>query len=172
MARTADDVLEHYGVKGMKWGVRKDRQSVSDRVAAYKKKRSAPTKVTVSKGGGKTRVSATGGKNQKTTADAQRTAVIKQKAKASSTDVLSNKELEAAIKRMDLERRFNQLSPKQESAGKQIANIILSQIGMKEASAIGAGVTAATGNPVAGTATTVALAVAGKKQPEGKKKKK
>lgn len=94
-----DDFLEHYGVKGMKWGVRRDRGPA------------VRTKVRTTQEPGR-KVKATGGTGQKAHPDAVRAAVQKQKAKASTTDALSNKELKALINRMQMEQQYNQMRPK------------------------------------------------------------
>lgn len=68
--------LEHYGVKGMKWGKRKQKIAVAR------------------------------------SADFKEVAGIKTKAKETRVSSLSNKELQTAITRMNLEKQFNQLNPK------------------------------------------------------------
>lgn len=151
-----DNFLKHYGVKGMKWGVRRKR---------------TPTKVQVATRPGK-RVQTSGGKYQKTSNDAVRAAIIKQKASKSTTDSLSNKQLQEAINRMNLERQFNQLAGEHASVGRQLAQAILSQVGPKEASAIGTATAAVTGNPAAGFAAGTAAAMLGTKKAQQKSKKK
>ena len=91
-----EDFLEHYGVKGMRWGVRK-----------------APTrtKVRVTQVPGQPG-KATGGTGQRMSDDARRALVNKQKAKKSTTDALSDKELAALVKRMQLEQQYNNLRPR------------------------------------------------------------
>ena len=86
--------LIHYGVKGMKWGVRRD---------------NSPKAVTVKEAPGKF-VKTSGGKNQPASDDAKSAAVSRQKAKKSSLDSLSNKELQQLVTRMNLEQQYSQLS--------------------------------------------------------------
>ena len=167
MSQTVEGVLEHYGVKGMKWGVRR---SPVELARAYNTRRKATTKVSVTKGKGKQGVRTSGGRNQKTVADAHRAAVIKQKARANTTDVLTNKELKAAIERMDLERRYNQLDPAQESLGRQLTKVILNNLGQKQANALGAATAVATGNPAAGRAVQVGVGLVGQKDKPRKKR--
>lgn len=100
----AEDVLQHFGVKGMRWGRRK---SV------------VPTEVTVSAEPGR-RAKATGGTGQRASEDAQRTAVYKQKAKASTTDSLSTKELQELVNRMNLEQQYSRLANPQNGNNKSI----------------------------------------------------
>jgi hypothetical protein len=79
-----DEILEHYGVKGMKWGKRKNRNLVDPRSPKQTEQNSA---------------------------DAQRVTAIKTRVRTQKTTrPLSNDELEAAIKRMRLEQDFSKLS--------------------------------------------------------------
>lgn len=82
-------ILEHYGVKGMKWGVRKKRTS---------------SRVTVSTNGS-ARIKTKGGENRKPSSDAMRTARIGQQAKKSGYQSLTNAELKAYIERKGLEKK-------------------------------------------------------------------
>ena len=89
-----EEVLAHHGVKGMRWGKRKDR---------------SPTSVTVSTTP-KGKVKTTGGKNQPAHEDAVTAKVAIQKAKASGIQSLSNKELQALTTRLDLETKVSKLA--------------------------------------------------------------
>lgn len=91
--------LFHYGVKGMRWGVRtKDRAS-----------QKAPTSVEVTQTKPGKFAKATGGANHPAHPDAINALAARQKAKASTTDALSNAELQQAVNRMQLEARYTQL---------------------------------------------------------------
>jgi hypothetical protein len=105
--------LAHYGVKGMRWGYRR-----SDAALARAAAKRAPTPVTTTQKPGK-RVKATGGANQKATDDAIAAAMARQKAKASSTDALSNRELQAVVQRMNLEQQYARLSSTPQTAGQK-----------------------------------------------------
>lgn len=94
-----DEVLAHYGVKGMRWGV-----TTKDRAAQR-----TPNPVTVSQKKPGTYAKAKGGENHPLHPDAAVALEARQKAKSSKTDALSNKELRAAVERMQLEQRYNEL---------------------------------------------------------------
>lgn len=95
MTDEVEDFLEHFGVKGMKWG--------------RHKAQSGPTAVSVSREPGK-KVKARGGTGLSPHEDAVNAAVTKQKAKSSTTDSLSNKELQDLVTRMNLEQQYSRLS--------------------------------------------------------------
>lgn len=101
------DVLEHYGVKGMKWGVRKRPMT--------------PVGVTISQQPGK-RVRAKGGENQPASEDAKQVAEYRQKAKRSTTDSLSTKELQTLVNRMNLEQQYSRMNQQNVSLGKKFMN--------------------------------------------------
>jgi hypothetical protein len=86
-----DDFLEHFGVKGMKWGHRKKESRVS---------------VTTGPGG---RIRTTGGHSRPPSADAVKAARLRQKGKKSSVRSLSNDELATLLKRMNLEKQYKDL---------------------------------------------------------------
>lgn len=95
-----DDFLAQSGVKGMRWGVRKRDNS--------------PSEVTVKSTAGK-RLSTLGGHNQPAHEDAVKVAVSKQKARSSTTDALSTKELKSLVERMNLEQQYSRLTPQTRS---------------------------------------------------------
>ena len=116
MARTIETVLAHFGVKGMKWGVRKSRETVpvSTKTAPGRK------------------VKTSGGQNHSPSEDAIKAAKIRQQAKKSTTDSLSNKELQDLLQRMDLEQRYNNLNKNNVSAGRKLLRFLAGQTGDKE----------------------------------------
>lgn len=91
-----EDFLQHYGVKGMKWGVRRSTDS-------------GPSAVEVRTRPGR-RVKTSGGKRHPASEDAIRVAKTRQLAKKSTTDSLSNKELQELINRMNLEQQYKRLN--------------------------------------------------------------
>jgi hypothetical protein len=117
--------LFHYGVKGMKWGVRRDRSG----------RDSGPEDVTIKTTPGK-KVQTRGGRRQEVSEDAVKTAISKQKAKSSTTDALSTKELQELVTRMNLEQQYSRLSEGQQSAGKKFVSNLLLNAGKQQAQAI------------------------------------
>lgn len=87
--------LEHYGVKGMRWGVRRADTS-------------GPVRVTQD---GTRRPKASGGGNRKVSADAKEALKAKQIARASGVHALSNRELQAFVTRANLEKQYSSLNP-------------------------------------------------------------
>lgn len=108
-----DQILAHAGVRGMRWGVRKKRESSSD-----------------SDGGeGSTK---RGSKSE----DAVSAKNLVRKAKKDSPDSLSNKEMKAAIERMNLEQQYSKLTTPPESAGKKFVKGILKGTATMAATAV------------------------------------
>jgi hypothetical protein len=70
------------------------------------------------------RVQARGGSRQPPTDDAIRVASAKQKARASTTDALSTKELQDVVNRMNLEQQYAKLNPPKQSLGKEFAKMV------------------------------------------------
>lgn len=94
-----EEFLAHHGIKGMKWGVRRDRSSLGSSKAEVQTK-IRPGKKVVSRGG----------KGLAPSEDAVRTSVLRSKAKASSSHALSNKELKELVERMNLEQNYSRLA--------------------------------------------------------------
>lgn len=100
--------LAHYGVKGMKWGVRKDRSPVE-----------VGAEATQTLLRGKAKVKTTGGQAQPASPDAIRAATQKQKLKKSGAAALSNRELQELQTRLQLEVNVKRLDAETASAGKK-----------------------------------------------------
>lgn len=96
--------LEHYGVKGMHWGVRRDQSSSSG-----------------GGGGGKPASKPKSPAKPKPPAsdDAKRAAALKEKSRAGGSKALSNKELQDLVTRMNLESQFSRLSANDTSGAKK-----------------------------------------------------
>lgn len=95
------DFLEHYGVKGMKWGVSRTRQQIDSGVTKVKKAYVA--RETQKKED----------RSRPTSEDAQKKAEALRIARNASIDKLSNKELQTLVARMDLEQRYRQMTDRQ-----------------------------------------------------------
>ena len=118
---TVEDVLAHYGVPGMKWGRRKSS--------------SGPTEVVVTERSGKT-LKTSGGKGQSASDEAKSAAATRQKAKSSSVDSLSNKELQAVVQRMNLERQYNTLKVDRASPASKFVRKLLIDTGKQQVTSL------------------------------------
>lgn len=105
-----ENFLAHVGVKGMRWGVR----------------RSAPTaRVTVTQKGKK--LKAKGGVGRKAAPEAVRVQELRQVRKKSGVSALSNEDLQAYQKRLNLEQNVKQLELKQPGVSNWIKRTVLRQ---------------------------------------------
>lgn len=103
-AAAVDDIL-HFGVKGMKWGVRKKRGSSSSS----------------GKGDGKP-----------LSPDAERAKSHKTVAKKHGTDALGNKELQELVTRLNLEQQYSRLTTQNRNAGKKFVTDLLANVGKQQ----------------------------------------
>lgn len=110
MELTYGDYLEHYGIKGMKWGVRKSDKSTN--VSGNTVRSSKRGKIKGVELSSDNKKSATQPSDDKTKAS-----ILEQKIKSGSTDVLSNKELELVVNRKNLEKRYAEVTSKEKERG-------------------------------------------------------
>ena len=114
-----NDELMHYGVPGMKWGVRRTpaqlgRKKTSSSKSLFEKKKS------------KSKPKAKSESSKKETAQKPKT--VKE---------MSDEELNAAIRRMQLEQTYASLSPQKVSTGKAVTKRILNNIVVPAAEDVG-----------------------------------
>lgn len=122
MADLVDEHLAHYGVKGMKWGVRKQQPSRSSGSEKPKPKKATAPEGKPDRGkDGRIR-----------TAPARKTSVDSSK----KPQDLSDEELRRAIARIDMERRFAQLTAtpaSEKSTARKFVEEILMDVGRTQA---------------------------------------
>jgi len=99
-----DQVLEHHGVKGMRWGVRR-KATVGPREIIVSDKRK--------------KLKTSGGEGHPAHADAVRARTLGQKGKKSGLKSLSDKELNDYARRLQLEQNVKRLNYNEKSAGKR-----------------------------------------------------
>lgn len=111
VSNVVDDILEHHGVKGMKWGVRRDR----------------PHEVTLRdlKRGVKT----SGGYRHPVHTDAVVARTIGQKSRGSGVKALSNEELRIYANRLQLEQNVKRLDFNDRHPAKRFVLNVLGQSG-------------------------------------------
>lgn len=114
MTISQEAYLEHYGVKGMKWGVRKDRESLSSRVSRARRERQ---------------------KKEAAKRSPERREVDKIRSKKKAK-YMTDAELKTAINRLNLETQYNRLSLEVYSPGKKFTKDFLTRSGNKSADAI------------------------------------
>ena len=109
-----DDILEHHGVKGMKWGVRR-------------KATVGPTEVIVSDK--RKKIKTSGGQGFPAHADAVRARKVGQIGKKSGLKSLSDHDLQMYAKRLQLEQNVKRLNFNEKSAGERFVRSLLGQSG-------------------------------------------
>ena len=111
-----DDELYHYGVKGMKWGIRRTPAQLGHDVSKRAKKVGSAVGSTLKKAGSST-ISAI-----KSRQAAKKNAKELKKIRKKPLSEMSDDELRRTIQRMQLEQQYASLQPKKVSAGKKFVN--------------------------------------------------
>jgi 2'-5' RNA ligase len=115
-AEKGAEFLEHYGVKGMHWGVRKERTAPAATGVKV-------TSVVKNPKNRKTKIKAEGGHNHPATEDALRVAEARQKLKKSGSHSLTNDELRDVANRLNLEQQVSDLEKRRRTGiGKQFVD--------------------------------------------------
>lgn len=114
MTISQETYLEHYGVKGMKWGVRKDRERRSNRITRASKERKAKDIA-------------------KRSPERRAVDKIHEKKKAR---YMTDAELKTAINRLNLEAQYNRLALEVYSPGKKFAKDFVIRSGNKAADTV------------------------------------
>lgn len=122
-----DDTLAHYGVRGMRWGVRKRSGSSSNS--------GEPEDVKIVTRPGH-RIEVSGGRNQPPHEDAKRAHALKQKGQASSVHALSNAEVKAVVERMRLESDWAKIMASAEAQKKGKGRKFLENLVKEEGGAL------------------------------------
>ena len=117
-AEVVTDILAHYGVKGMRWGVRR-RASVG------------PQEIVVSDRRKKLKTS--GGRGFPAHSDAIRARTVGQKWRASGIKSLSNEELSEYAKRLNLEQNVKRLQYNDAPIAKKFALTLVGRTGQQQA---------------------------------------
>lgn len=120
-----DNELYHYGIKGMKWGVRRTPEQLGHVKASAKKTAGAVGKAAgdaVKKAASKIGEANTARKQKKA---AKKMAEEEQKKRRKPLSDMSDTELRNAVERLRLEQQYNQLKPRKVSIGKKFVDDVI-----------------------------------------------
>lgn len=124
------DILEHHGVKGMHWGVRRSTGAATQTVKTRRAQARSP-EVTVRERGKKLKTS--GGRGLSAHPDAISARSIGQKGKGSGLKALSDKELKDYANRLQLEQNVHRLNHNQKNAGARFVSGLIKTQGSRAA---------------------------------------
>lgn len=112
--QTNPDILEHYGIKGMKWGIRRSPAQLGHTTGTKKKKKSGIVDAA------KKMVA-----NHKQKKAAKAETEHQKKLKKKKISEMSDDELRERIARLELEKRYRDLSPKETHRGRDFVMDVL-----------------------------------------------
>ena len=124
-----DNELYHYGVKGMKWGIRRTPAQLGHKTASKKKETSSEpgaVKKATKKVGEAISDKRAASKQKKA---AEKEVKAQQKRRKKPISEMTDDELQSEISRLELEKRYRDLSPKQKSSGKDFVVDVLKASG-------------------------------------------
>lgn len=123
MNTNEDLYLEHHGVKGQKWGVRRTRAQLGYPTSSRKKTPKDAIKSLIKKKKVKDAAKKKIKEDKK-----QEDQTKKAKQTRRNPKEMTDQELNAAVNRLRLEAAYNQLNPRQVSAGEKFVNLIVKDI--------------------------------------------
>lgn len=129
--------LEHYGIKGMKWGIRRTPEQLGHKPSSKKKKSSigsalkkagsavASTSKSVVDAGKKKLAERAEKKSVKMEPQIQKSkAEVRTSTKNSHISSMSDEELRRVVQRLSLEKQYQQLTPQKKTAQEKVAKFL------------------------------------------------